>query len=361
MSTGTIHRRGSNDVMKCLSTKTLVCGVLLGACFVCAGDGHDASYPAIDIISSELIWDRAPHNAFTDIINYKNKWYVSFREGKSHGSMDGRARILQSTDGEEWVSVANFMHKGVDLRDPKLTITPDGRLMAGVGARFPNDERQPMVWFTEDGETWTQGKAVGERNVWMWDFETRGDWIYSFGYRTDAYRPKPPRNRYSRFVRLYRSKDGLVWEQLTDIEYGREYINETAFDFASDGTMYALMRSDSGPKEVRVGVSEPPYTEWTWKSTAQRMGGPTLNVVKDKWLLGGGRVKTSSDRKTIFFWVAPETAGLEEAVVLPSTHECGYPAMHIDDEGMIWVSYYSSQSGKTGIYVAKLRLEQNGL
>jgi len=30
------------------------------------------------------IWDKAPHNAFTDLIRYKSHFYCTFREGESH-------------------------------------------------------------------------------------------------------------------------------------------------------------------------------------------------------------------------------------------------------------------------------------
>src|SRR4051812_40882164 len=31
------------------------------------------------LVGSEMIWDAAPHNAFTDLYRWKDRWYCSFR------------------------------------------------------------------------------------------------------------------------------------------------------------------------------------------------------------------------------------------------------------------------------------------
>src|SRR5690348_10282462 len=45
------------------------------------------------------IWDAAPHNAFTDLVRFKDGWLCAFREGRAHASPDGALRILASPDG----------------------------------------------------------------------------------------------------------------------------------------------------------------------------------------------------------------------------------------------------------------------
>jgi len=51
------------------------------------------------LVRSGMIWDAAPHNAFTDLYRWKDRWYCSFREGTAHASYDGAARLLGSADG----------------------------------------------------------------------------------------------------------------------------------------------------------------------------------------------------------------------------------------------------------------------
>jgi hypothetical protein len=88
------------------------------------------------LLSVQKIWDAAPHNAFTDLIRYKDQWLCAFREGKGHVSEDGAIRILSSRDTTDWQSWGHVTFNKVDLRDPKLSITPSsGELMlttAGV-------------------------------------------------------------------------------------------------------------------------------------------------------------------------------------------------------------------------------------
>ncbi|MCE5348114.1 MAG: hypothetical protein LLG13_17760 [Bacteroidales bacterium] len=82
----------------------------------------------------EKIWDQAPHNAFTDLIRYKNAFYCIFREGSGHiPGTDGKIRILKSANGQEWTSVALLEKEGFDLRDPSCSVTSDGNLMVLMG------------------------------------------------------------------------------------------------------------------------------------------------------------------------------------------------------------------------------------
>src|SRR5689334_11570692 len=89
-----------------------------------------------ELVDARKIWDQAPHNAFTDLIRFNDRWLCVFREGKTHVSSDGTLRVLGSADGQTWTSEALVTLAGADLRDAKITLTPDGRLMlSGVAHR----------------------------------------------------------------------------------------------------------------------------------------------------------------------------------------------------------------------------------
>ena len=95
--------------------------------------GNAAAAPAA-AVSVERIFDRAGHSAFTDICRFKGRLYVCFREGSGHvPGLNGTVRIIVSGDGLNWRSAALLDEEGVDLRDPKLSVTPDGRLMVLMG------------------------------------------------------------------------------------------------------------------------------------------------------------------------------------------------------------------------------------
>ena len=47
------------------------------------------------IVSVSRIWNRAPHNAFTDLIRFRGRWFCTFREGKSHAGDVGKVRLAK--------------------------------------------------------------------------------------------------------------------------------------------------------------------------------------------------------------------------------------------------------------------------
>jgi hypothetical protein len=307
------------------------------------------------VIGSQMIWDAAPHNAFTDLIRWNDRWYCSFREGSEHASYDGKVRILVSTDGHQWESVAQFADEGRDLRDPKLCVLPDGRLLVGMGVR-KQDDQNPQNWHTvtrvsvtADGKTW-ESRTVGDPQVWMWRFVTRGDFVYSFGYRQ---RPKGLGG--DTFLVFYRSADGLEWERITQTEAGGGYVNEAAFAFEPDDRCVVLLRREGG--QNRLGLARPPYTDWTWTDLNDRFNGPALLSLADGRFLLGGRTKPAGagSPKTALAWLSTDPPRIEPLLTLPSVHETGYPGLYwFDDE--LWMSYYSSESGKCAVYLARVKL-----
>src|SRR5437660_902599 len=87
-----------------------------------------------ELVEVRKIWDRAPHNAFTDLVRFKSRWFCVFREGTAHVSPDGALRVITSKDGKDWVSAALLTQPNADLRDAKITLTPDNQLMLSGAA-----------------------------------------------------------------------------------------------------------------------------------------------------------------------------------------------------------------------------------
>jgi hypothetical protein len=82
-----------------------------------------------EIVDVRRIWDQAPFNAFTDLIRFRDQWYCVFRESQTYSSDAGSLRVLTSSDGRTWTSSTPMSYPKADLRDPKLSVTPDGRLI----------------------------------------------------------------------------------------------------------------------------------------------------------------------------------------------------------------------------------------
>ncbi len=108
--------------------------VLLFAPFVDADPPKIPNRPLV-IVSEQKVWNEGEHNAFTDLIRWQDNWYCTFRESKAHVGGDGKIRLLKSTNGHQWESIALLGETGIDLRDPKLSITADDRLMLVMGDR----------------------------------------------------------------------------------------------------------------------------------------------------------------------------------------------------------------------------------
>ena len=303
--------------------------------------------PKAELISARRIWDRAPHNAFTDLIRHKDVWYCVFREGQGHVSPDGGLRVIRSRDGKAWTSAALLTSPTADLRDPKITITPDGRLMlTGAAAVHPpaDVKHQTQVWFSRDGRTWSERHPIGEPNSWLWRVTWHQDRAYGVGYRTDG----------TRGTRLYASRDGKTFKPHVASFFNRGYPNESSLVFLPDQTALCLLRRDGSAASAQLGRAEPPYTRWTWKDLGTRIGGPRMIRLADGRLLAAVRLHEPRAH-TGLCWVDAEAGTLTEFLALPSGGDTSYPGLVVHD-GLLWVSYYSSHEAKTSIYLAKVKL-----
>ncbi|MFN7932414.1 MAG: sialidase family protein [Bryobacteraceae bacterium] len=324
----------------------------LAASLACAGSG-------LELVSVKKIWDQAPHCAFGDIISYRGNWYAVFREGLGHAPRvgqedDGKLRVLVSKDGESWESAALVTEPGIDLRDPHLSITADGRLMiVAGGSQYPQGRytgRQPRVAFSSDGRTWSAPQKVLEQGHWLW----RVTWYKGRAYGISKYgspsreMPGDPRRQ-----DLVTSKDGVNWEVVQELKVPGG--DETAVRFLPDGRMVALMRISAGDGLAMIGVSSPPYKEWQWTRTRNFIGGPNFIVLPNGRMIGGGRYLPGGYGKAQTGLANMTLKSYEPALILPSGGDSSYPgfAWH---QNMLWTLYYSSHEGRTSIYLAKIKV-----
>lgn len=296
----------------------------------------------------ERIWDHAPHNAFTDLIRFKDRWLCVFREGENHISPDGAIRVLVSDAGREWQPAALITSDDSDLRDPKLSITPQGQLML-CAAEKPHDttrfSHQSLTWFSDDGIHWSEKHAVGDLGFWLWRVTWHGDRAYGVAYRTGK--------GVKRSVRLYQSDDGRTFETLLDTLYDEGYPNESAMVFEGD-TALCLLRHDGVPVNGLLGTAQPPYLDWQWRDLGVRIGGPALLRLPDGRYVAAVRLYDERAR-TSLCWLDTEAGTLSEFLELPSGGDTSYAGM-VFHEQQLWVSYYSSHEEKTAIYLARATL-----
>ncbi|HZT83657.1 MAG TPA: hypothetical protein VFA26_25735 [Gemmataceae bacterium] len=303
---------------------------------------------AVDV---KKVWDKGPHNAFTDLVRFRDRWHLAFREGAGHAAGAGRIRVLTSADGDKWEPAGLIEEKDVDLRDPKLSIMPDGRLMLVGGAavpptRDPVRDHYSFVCFSADGKEWTRPRKVLDSWQWLWRVTWHGKTAYGVAYQWD---PKQKGGPYRAF--LAKSGDGLKFEKVVDFEP----TGTTEATLAFDGdTLYCLQRRDGKPNTALLGTSEAPYTKWAWKDLGAYFGGPNfLRQPDGSWWAAGRRIEGGKP-KTVLCRLDVKNGKLEPVLTLPSGGDTSYPGLAWHD-GRIWMSYYSSHEGKTSIYLAQVK------
>lgn len=313
-------------------------------------------------ISIQKIWDNGKHCAFTSIVEFKGKYYCTFREGSNHvfnkeGIADGKIRILCSPDGISWESVALFEKPEFDLRDPKLCITPDGRLMVMIGGSVYKgktlEAQIPHVAFSEDGENYTEPMPVqfkgniGVNFDWLW----RLTWNDGVGYVVNYFKKNNEDG-----LSLLKTKDGIKYEFVSKLDVP-DFPNETTIRFLPDNTMLMMVRRERGDKGTYWGVSKPPYKEWSWKNLNMFVGGPDFIVLDDGRIIAGGRSHYIKDSPKTILYLGNQEGEFEERFVLPSGGDNSYPGMIVVGNE-VWVSYYSThETFRASVYLAKIPLE----
>ena len=312
-----------------------------------SGAGADEAKDGAALVDVRKIWDQAPHNAFTDLVRFNDKWFCVFREGTAHVSPDGALRVITSKDGKDWASASLVTRPDSDLRDAKLTITPDNRLMLSGAAALHQPapfKHQSLAWFSKDGRQWSEPVKIGDPNVWLWRVAWRRNTAYSIGYDTAA----------EKFVRLYTSGNGRQFDTLLPNLFGEGGPNETSLIFRPDETGLCLLRRDGNPASAKLGTARPPYTDWRWKDLGVKIGGPHVIRLPDGRVVAAVRLYDGAVR-TSLAWLDADAGKLTEFLKLPSGGDTSYAGL-VWEDGLLWVSYYSSHEGKACIYLAKVKI-----
>lgn len=320
---------------------------LLATALLCALTPHAvvADEKAPELVGVKRIWDQAPHNAFTDLVHFNGRWFCTFREGKGHVSDDGKARVIVSDDGKEWASAALLSTDNADVRDPKLCITPDGRLMLTATDSWHDKSlelrRLTKVWFSKDGEQWDGPTVIGEPNYWLWRVTWHDKAAWGIGYNVVE----------RGTIRLYRSESGKKFDtHVADMKSGGAP-NETALLFGEGGEALCLLRRD--PQPGMVGSARPPYKQWTWTALDKRIGGPNCVRLPDGRLIAVVRLYDNPVRTSVCR-INLDDHKVEELLKLPSGGDTSYAGLVWRDD-LLWISYYASHEGKAAIYLARVR------
>lgn len=321
-----------------------------------------------EIVSVKKIWDAGHHNAFTDLAWWHDRFWCTFREADAHVGGNGQIRVLVSADGDTWESAALLAEEGVDLRDPKLCVTPEDKLMLTMGGSIYDGTtllgRQPRTAFSTDGRTWTAPQKVLAPGEWLWRTTWHDGICYGASYNASLRKTKeaieaakstgplePGSAEWK--LKIFSGKDGVNFDGSVTFLDVPGHPNETTLRFLHDGRMMAMVRREGGNQNGWIGVSEKlPYKRWTWHETGMRFGGP--NFIE----LPGGQLWATTRSylpKAHTVLAKMDETSITPVLDLPSGGDTSYAGMVWHDD-LLWISYYSSHEGKTSIYLAKVRL-----
>lgn len=335
-------------------------------------------------IRTTKIFDDGLYNCFTDLVQFNNVYYCTFRSAISHGDPDsgvtGKIVVIRSKDLTDWEEVSRFEVAGVDLRDPKLCVAPDEiRVYAVAGAKSEAGILQyhATTWRSSDGTTWSIPKAICPGYI-FW----RPKW-QSGRFYVPAYLRRPGYCS----VDLLVSENGEDWRvhstPIPPVEHHNEtlWANECDLLFLPNGESLLFARRNQGggqpnPEFAELGGFRPGYVGQsstplmsTWETLNERLyfHAPATLLHRGKiYLAGRDMVKLPNGAtETCRLWEFDRSAGFTEIATFETRGDCSYPGIVSVSDNELAVSYYSchegmtayfDKPGKSDVYLARVKL-----
>lgn len=329
--------------------------------------------PDVEVQNVRKVPHNGEHNAFTDLIRWKDKIWLTFRSCPD-GHMvfpTSKVVVMSSADeGKTWELEHRFSVEKRDVRDPHF-LAFQGKLLIYTGTWYSGEGELPRdqydlnkhlgyAVFTEDGQEWSEPHQLeGTYGHYIWRAASHDGKAYLCGRRKRNYSEDETGAGGTAIVEsaMLQSEDGLNWRFHTLFQEDRG--NETAFLFEPDGNMLSVSRSRTNI--AVLGRSRPPYLEFSRVDLPEHIGGPLLA----KWgphTLVGGRRTTDNGPKTTLYWLKENS--LIPFAQLPSGGDNSYPGFVELKDGRGLVSWYSThekdEKGKpyTAVYLADLELSK---
>lgn len=326
--------------------------------------------PKVEVTNIRKVFHNGEHNAFTDLVKFKDRFYLTFRSCPDGHMVHPTASIiiLSSLDLNRWEEVHRFHVAKRDTRDPHFLIH-EGRIGVLTGTWYSGDTTLPRneydlnkhlgysVW-SNDGSKW-EGPTLleGTFGHYVWRAASHNGMAYLCGRRKHEFDVRPKGEGPEVESALLESQDGVHWRMRSLFQEVDG--DETAFQFESDGSLLAIGRRGSKPAQILR--SKPPYTMWDRKELDRYIGGPLLIRWGDRWVVGGRKNKDAGGAKTAMYWLINDR--LQEFAELPSAGDNSYPGFVELSPTKGVMSWYSSHEkdaqGKaiTAIYMADLTIQ----
>ncbi|MDH7569428.1 MAG: hypothetical protein QHJ73_07575 [Armatimonadota bacterium] len=322
--------------------------------------------PAVAVAWVRRVFHNGEHNAFTDLICFRNRFYLTFRSCPDGHMVHPTSSILvlTSDDARQWRPVHRFSVPRRDTRDPHFLLFRDrlfvytGTWFCGEGSPDPKEYDLNLhlgyaAW-SDDGERW-HGPVMleGTFGHYIWRAAAFQGKAYLCGRRKKDFEPGGRGEGRDVESVMLESDDGLIWRKRALFQETAG--DETAFLFEADGSIVAIGRR--GRDTAQLLRSKPPYLEWDRRELDRYIGGPLLARWGGDYLVGGRRM-TPGGPRTSLCWLVDDQ--LTEFAQLPSDGDCSYPGFVELSPARALVSYYSTHERNdagnpiTAIYLAEL-------
>ena len=316
----------------------------------CSSEGEEEDMYKVTV--NRVYGDGSKYCAFTSLLKRGMFYYLAFREGDSHVNEDdyGVIKILYSKDAKQWNHYQTIQGNSIDLRDPNLSVTPDGHLLLICGGRtYPPGETPctKSYYAIENGDVFSEVQPLNippeindPNGCWLWKLTWKGKWGYGAAYHNDGINDR---------LTLLNTVDGINYNIVSDI-ITDEVINETSIQFLSNKEMIALIRSE---KEGYICRSLTPYKTWDVKKTNIYLAGHDF-IISDNHLICTTRLTTNVGERTAL-WFGDLDGNFQWSYILPSSgdnNDTAYAGI-IEEKDRFLLSYYSMhQTEKPSIYLA---------
>ena len=325
--------------------------------------------PKVRVYNVRRVFHNGEHNAFTDLIRFKDKFYLTFRSCPDGHMVHPTASIiiLSSADAKEWKQMHRFRVQKRDTRDPHFLVFKD-TLFVYTGTWYSGEtslkyedydlnKHLGYAAWSQDGAKWRSPIMLeGTFGHYIWRANTFDGKAYLCGRRKKNFAIAPRGEGSIVESAMLESKDGLIWRTRALFQEVRG--DETAFQFEADGGVIAIGRR--GRDKAQLLRSERPYTQWERKDLDRYIGGPLLTRWDGRYVVGGRKTVGDRGPKTSMCWLVNDQ--LHEFAELPSGGDNSYPGFVELSPNRAIMSWYSSHerdaNGKaiTAIYMADLEI-----
>jgi hypothetical protein len=344
-------------------------GALSSASTLPLAAAEPTELPKVHIESVRRIFSNGEHNAFTDLVRFRDQLYLTFRTCPDGHMVHPTSSILilTSSDGQQWREVHRFHVKDRDTRDPHFLVFHD-KLFVITGTWYSGPTSPPSsqrdlnqhlgyaAW-SSDGAQWHSPIMLeGTFGHYVWRAATFGDKAYLCGRRKTDFAAGPKGEGKEVQSLMLESDDGLIWRKAAIFQETSG--DETAFQFEPDGTLLGVGRR--GREHAELLSARPPYADMQRRDLDRYVGGPLLTKWDGRLVVGGRNMTSDRGPKTSLCWLVD--GQLTEFAELPSGGDNSYPGLVQMSPDRVLVSYYSSHEqtadGKplTAIYLADLRI-----